>query len=106
MNKNMSTEDAHIRTAIALVLVLIALFFIEQPALRIILALVAGVLATTAFLRTCPVYDIMYAKKPSEEESPAVEASSLEDVTSDSMETPEVEPTPSEEVMAPEEEKK
>jgi hypothetical protein len=106
MNKNMSAEDAHIRTAIALVLVLIALFFIEQPALRIIFALVAGVLATTAFLRTCPVYNFLYNKKPSLEKDVVVETDTPEDVAPEAAEALTEEPTPVEEVETPEQEKK
>lgn len=56
MKKNVGKTDASLRVVGAAVLLLIALFVIEMPAVQILLALVAAVLATTAFLRTCPVY--------------------------------------------------
>ena len=102
----MSTEDAHIRTAIALVLVLIALFFIEQPALRIILALVAGVLATTAFLRTCPVYNFLYDKDTPQKGGTSAKVSAQAEVAQEPVEAPEAEPAPAGDAEAPEQEKK
>ena len=56
MQKNVGTKDAHVRTAIAAVVVVVALFLTNQPYLQIILALIAGALAASAFFHTCFLY--------------------------------------------------
>ncbi len=55
MEKNVGTHEGHVRTIAAAVLVLIAFFVITNPYIRITLALIAGVLAVTAFVHTCPI---------------------------------------------------
>lgn len=68
MEKNVGTDEAHIRTAAGAVLVIIAMFIIENATLRILFATMAAVLAGTAFFRTCPLY---YVMKKSTRESDA-----------------------------------
>lgn len=60
MEKNIGTQEAHMRTIIAVVLLLIALLVVESPFLKIVLAIVAATLALTAFLRTCPVNTMLH----------------------------------------------
>jgi len=56
MTQNVGANDAHARIIAAGVLVLIALFLVENAYVRIVLALVAAALAATAFFRTCFIY--------------------------------------------------
>jgi hypothetical protein len=59
MEINVGTKDGHIRIALGAVIILIALFLVEQPVIRILLAIIAAVLAGTAFLHHCPLYKMM-----------------------------------------------
>lgn len=71
MNKNVSIQEAHIRTLISVILILLALFIIDNQILRILFAVVAAVLAATAFFHTCPFYTL--TKKDSSEQTPEVQ---------------------------------
>jgi hypothetical protein len=55
-DKNIGPQDANIRTILATVLILLGFFVIENPYIRIAVAVVSAVLAGTAFLRSCPLY--------------------------------------------------
>jgi uncharacterized membrane protein YraQ (UPF0718 family) len=55
MHKNVGTQEAHIRTGAAFVVLIIALLIPDQPVIRIVLAIIAAILAGTAFLRVCPL---------------------------------------------------
>lgn len=56
MEKNIGSEEAHIRTIAGAVLILFAMFIIENATLRILVATLSAILAGTAFFRTCPLY--------------------------------------------------
>jgi hypothetical protein len=60
MKKNVGTKDANIRTLVAAALILGVFFFVENPYIQIVCAIISAVLAGTAFLRTCPVYHYMH----------------------------------------------
>jgi hypothetical protein len=89
MDKNVGTRDGHIRIAAGAVIILIALFLVEQPVARILLAIVAAVLAGTAFLHHCPLYRMM-GKNTCEDNgvagSTAETASAAEEPTPDALE--------------------
>lgn len=55
MQKNIGTQEAYIRIAVAVIVLLLALFITQSPVIKILFALLAAVLAGTAFLRTCPL---------------------------------------------------
>jgi uncharacterized membrane protein YraQ (UPF0718 family) len=59
MTKNVGDNDATARTVAAIVLILVALLLVENPYLRIVLALISAVLAGTAFVRSCPMYSLL-----------------------------------------------
>lgn len=59
MTKNVGTRDAHVRIVISAVLVLVALLVVENPYLRIVLALFGAILAGTAYFHTCWLYTLM-----------------------------------------------
>ncbi len=60
MKKNVGIKEANIRTLVAAVLILLVFFFVKNPYIQIISALISAVLAGTAFLRTCPVYHYLH----------------------------------------------
>ncbi len=55
MKKNITEKQSQIRTIIAIALLLIALLFVENSAIKIILALLSAILAITSFIRFCPM---------------------------------------------------
>lgn len=59
MEKNIGSEEAHIRTIAGAVLILFAMFIIENATLRILVATLSAILAGTAFFRTCPLYYLL-----------------------------------------------
>ena len=103
MQKNVGDQEAYMRIGAAVVFLLLALFITENPSLRILLAVLAAILAGTAFLRTCPINtllkrntyeggeDMPTQKDMSAEEAPDVMAEATEPVPA---ETPPVEEKP------------
>lgn len=83
MQKNVGTKDAHVRTTIAVVAVVGALFLNNQPYLQIILALIAGALAASAFFRTCFLYHFL-GKNTSEEVTTSTPAPSQDNPVQES----------------------
>lgn len=77
MTKNIGAREANIRTTIAAVLVVVVFFFVTNPYVHIVLALIAAILAGTAFLRTCPINRLLgrntceVPTPPDTEEQPA-----------------------------------
>ncbi|KKS83897.1 MAG: hypothetical protein UV60_C0031G0005 [Parcubacteria group bacterium GW2011_GWA2_43_11] len=63
MKKNVSTQEAHIRTLVGIILLLLALFLIDNAVGKILFATIAAVLAGTAFLHSCPLYTLMDKSK-------------------------------------------
>ncbi|HCC05486.1 TPA: hypothetical protein DEP58_04255 [Patescibacteria group bacterium] len=63
MKKNVSTQEAHIRTLIGIILLLLALFLIDNAVIKILFATIAAILAGTAFLHSCPLYTLMDKSK-------------------------------------------
>jgi len=59
MKKNVGAQDAHVRTIIAGVLVVVALLVVDNPYLRIGMALVGAALAATAYIRYCFLYKLL-----------------------------------------------
>jgi hypothetical protein len=59
IQKNVGTNEAYLRTAVAAVLVLLALFLVDGPVMRIVLAVLAAILAGSAFIRTCPINHLL-----------------------------------------------
>lgn len=55
MKKNIGTQESNYRMIAGAVIVLFALFFVDTPTVKIVLAVVASVLAGTAFIRFCPI---------------------------------------------------
>lgn len=55
MKKNISTQEAYVRTTLAVLTLLLALFVAENSIGKILFATLAAILAGTAFLRTCPI---------------------------------------------------
>jgi len=68
MKKNINTTEAHVRTLASIALLLITLLLVENAILKIILALASAILATTAFLRHCPLYRFQKKNTFSEKE--------------------------------------
>ena len=62
MQKNVSENEARVRTVIAAILVLVALFLVENSTAQIVMALVAAILAGTAFLNVCPMRSLCSKK--------------------------------------------
>jgi hypothetical protein len=58
MKKNIDPQEAQMRTLVAVLLLLVALF-LESTAIRILLAVSSAILAGTAFLRSCPIYTLL-----------------------------------------------
>ena len=58
MEKNIGTQDSHMRLAGGVFLVLFALYVVENPTLQIILAVISAILAGTAFLHICMLYKL------------------------------------------------
>lgn len=94
MKKNLNTREANIRTLVAAVLILGVFFFVENPYVQIICALISAVLAGTAFLRTCPIYHYM-GKNTCEDVQ--VLATTQADQSPTTPATPPIESTPHEE---------
>jgi len=63
MKKNVSTQEAHIRTLVGIVLLLLALFLIDNAVVKILFATIAAILAGTAFFHSCPLYTLMEKSK-------------------------------------------
>jgi uncharacterized membrane protein YraQ (UPF0718 family) len=59
MKKNIGTHDANMRMVAGVFIIVFALFLVDQYVIRIILAVIAAILAGTAFLHTCPLYVIL-----------------------------------------------
>lgn len=59
MKKNIGAQESNYRMIAGAVIVLYALFFVEAPTVKIILAVVAAVLAGTAFVRFCPINTLL-----------------------------------------------
>lgn len=59
MKKNIDTQEAHIRTIAGAVILLFALFFVDNASFRILLAIIAAVLAGTAYMRSSPIKTLM-----------------------------------------------
>jgi hypothetical protein len=84
MQKNVGTQEAYIRIGVGIVVLLIALFT-ENPTVRIILAVIAAILAGTAFLRSCPI-NTLIKRNTHKEESPNAERAP-EEATPDTIES-------------------
>jgi len=73
MKKNVSIQEAHIRTLVAIILLLLALFIINNAVGRILFAVLAAILAGTAFFHTCPLYTLMDKSTREQEPEAATE---------------------------------
>jgi len=80
MDKNVGVKDGHIRIALGAVIILIALFLVEQPVVRILLALISAALAGTAYVHHCPIYRCM-GKNTCEGDAPVVPQEQKEEAT-------------------------
>ncbi len=60
LKKNVGTHDAHLRIVFGIFFLLFAIFLIENPTAKILLAVVATILAGTASLRFCPLYTLIH----------------------------------------------
>ena len=58
MNKNIGTQESHIRSLAGALTILLALF-VENYVLSIALAVLAAILAGTAFIRYCPINTLL-----------------------------------------------
>ncbi len=55
MKKNITEKESQMRNIVAIVLLLTALLVIENPFIKILLAIISAVLAITSFLHVCPM---------------------------------------------------
>ena len=55
MKKNVGSRESNIRMVAGAVIVLYALFIVEAPTVKIVLATVAAILAGTALIHFCPI---------------------------------------------------
>ena len=58
-DKNVGPRDAQLRTILAVVVIVAALLFVENPWVKILLAIVAAILAATGYLHTCYLYKLL-----------------------------------------------
>lgn len=82
MKKNIGTQEAHIRTIAGVVVLLFALFIVDNPNFRILLAVIAAILAGTAYMRSCLIYTLLKrdTSRSFEEENP------IKDIESENIE--------------------
>jgi len=59
MKKNVGNHESNIRMVAGALIVLFALFIVEAPVVKIVLATVAAILAGTAFLHFCPINTLL-----------------------------------------------
>jgi len=59
LEQNVGARDAQVRTIAGAVVIVVALFFVENPWVRLVLALVAAVLAATGYLHSCYLYKLL-----------------------------------------------
>jgi hypothetical protein len=57
--KNIGHRDSQLRTVAAAVVIVAAMVFVENPWVRILLALVSAALATTAYFHSCYLYKVL-----------------------------------------------
>jgi hypothetical protein len=57
--KNIGHRDSQLRTVVAAVVIVVAMVFVENPWVRILLALVSAALATTAYFHSCYLYKLL-----------------------------------------------
>jgi hypothetical protein len=79
MQKNVGKTDSLIRLLLAAVLVVVALFLVDNAVLRIITAVVAAVLAITSFMSMCPIYHLL-GKNTCDAEEPEEAPSATEEI--------------------------
>lgn len=83
LKKNVGTHDAHIRIVFGVFFLLFAIFLVENPTAKILLAVASAILAGTASLRFCFLYTLLhkntceekYAEKPLDGPTPTTNSS-------------------------------
>lgn|GEM_PF-5178941 len=101
MKKNVGTKESRLRIAGAVVAIVIALFLQTYPATQLVLALVAAILAGTAYTRYCPLNQLL-GRDSSDTAARAAPAESVQTAAPES-EKPSGEQTPPTTPKAPNE---
>ena len=57
--KNMGHRDSQLRTVAAAVVIVVAMFVVDNPWVKIVLALVSAVLAVSAYFHSCYLYKLL-----------------------------------------------
>ena len=100
LHKNIGQNDSKLRTVAAVAIILLAMFFVENPYVKILLALVSAALAATAYFHSCYLYKLLGLHTlngkvaHTEETAPSVqpeEKTQPSDMVAEERETPESE---------------
>ena len=96
MKKNIGTLESHMRSIAGAIIVLFALFLVDHHVTRILLAVLAAILAGTAFIRICPINALL--KRDTSEYAPTEESPEEEFIEDTPTETETIEEAQEEEV--------